>query len=90
MGEKYGDIIKQSAYKKFVSQRDTVGDTIEEERSMQLFNVILSCFGTGHALNTVDKLCGDNTGQEFGHSACKALNNWYIDPTQKDAMISCC
>ena len=64
------------------------GNLTEEMRSLELFNMILSCVGGGHALNTIEKVNDDNNGLECGYSAWKALSEWYLDPSQKDAMVS--
>ena len=85
---KSGAIIKQSIYKHFVSQAATAGNAVEEARSMELYNMILSCVGGGHALNTIEKVKDDNNGLECGYLALKSMKDWYLDPTQKDAMIS--
>ena len=85
---KSGAIIKQSIYKSFFSSAATAGDAVEAARSMELYNMILSCVGGGHALNTIEKVKDDNNGLECGYLALKALKDWYLDPTQKDAMIS--
>ena len=85
---KTGAIIKQSVYKVFVTRAATPLDMIEEARSMELFNMILSCVGSGHALNMVEKIRDDNNGKECGYSAWKALKDWYLDGTQTDTMIS--
>ena len=50
--------------------------------------MILSCVADGHALNTIEKVRDDNQGLECGYLAWKALNDWYLDPTQVDSMIS--
>ena len=83
-----GAIIKQSAYKSFITQPATPGDTVAEARSMELFNMMLSSVGDGHALNTVEKVRDDNNGTECGYKAWTALKDWYMDPSQKDAMVS--
>jgi len=85
---KAGAIIKQSIYKGFIHRAATVGNPTEEMRSLELFNMILSCVGGGHALNTIEKVKDDNNGLECGYSAWKALSDWYLDPSQKDTMVS--
>ena len=84
---KAGSIIKQSTYKKFINSPSNNGDVIEEARSSELFNMIYSCVGDGHALNVVEKVRDDNNGKECGHQAWAALKAWYLDDTQKDTMI---
>ena len=69
----YGSIIKKPVYKTLVKQPAYSGDANEEERSIELFNIIISCVGSGNALNMVDKFCDNNNGKECGHYACKDL-----------------
>jgi len=83
---KAGATIRQTVYRNFITRAAIQGDTIEEARSAELFNMILSCVGDGHALNTVEKVRDDNG--ECGHSAWKALENWYLDGSQKAQLIA--
>ena len=85
---KAGATIKQTAYKGLLDAAATPGNIIEEARSKELFNMILSCVAGGHALNTVEKVRDDAGGKECGYSAWRALKEWYLDPTQKDRMIA--
>ena len=48
---KAGATIKQTAYKGFLDAAATPGNVVEEARSKELFNMILSCVAGGHALN---------------------------------------
>ena len=80
-------IIKQSNYKTFVDRPATTGNVIEEARSTELFHMIYSCVGEGHALNVFEKVRDDNDNKEFGHAAWVALKAWYLDDTQKETMI---
>ena len=52
---KVGATIKQTAYKGFLDAAATPGNVVEEARSKELFNMILSCVACGHALNTVER-----------------------------------
>ena len=81
-------IIKQSVYRKFASQPATAVDTIAEASTMDLFNMILYFFGSGHELNTVLKVSDDNNGQECGNFSWKSIKGWYPEPTQKYTTIS--
>ena len=85
---KAGATIKQTVYKDFLTRLVTTGDAVDEARSKELCNMILSCVADGHALNTIEKVRDDNQGLECGYLAWKALNDWYLDPTQVDSMIS--
>ena len=42
---------------------------VEEARSAELYNMILSCVGIDHAFNTVEKVIDDNNGIECGSLA---------------------
>ena len=66
----------------------TVGDVVEEARSKELYNMILSSVAEGHALNTIEKARDNNNGVECAYLAWKSLKDWYLDPTQVDSMIS--
>ena len=66
----------------------TVGDIVSEARSKELCNMILSCVAGGHALNTIEKVRDSNNGIKCGYLAWKALQDWYLDPTQVDSMIT--
>ena len=70
---KAGSVIKQFTYKTFFSHAANNGDVIEEARSSELFNMIYSCVGDGHALNVVEKVRDDNNGNECGRQALAAL-----------------
>ena len=85
---KAGALIKQSGYKAFIDRPADPENAVEVARSQELFNMILSCVGDGHALNTVEKCRDENDGKECGHAAWKALGDWYLDDTQRDTMIS--
>ena len=85
---KAGATIKQTAYKDLLDSPATVGNTVEEARSKELYNMILSCVAGGHALNTIEKVRDDNNGLECGFKAWKSLKDWYLDPSQKDSLIS--
>ena len=87
---KAGATIKQTAYKGLLDNPAIAGNAVQEARSKELFNMILSCVAGGHALNTIEKVRDDNAGLECGYHAWKALKDWYLDPTQKDSMISHC
>ena len=50
--------------------------------------MILLCVAGGHALNTIEKVRNDNNGLECGFKAWKSLKYWYLDPSQKDSLIS--
>ena len=60
----------------------------DEARSKELYNMILSCVAGGHALNTIEKVWDSNNNVKCGYKDCKALKDWYLDPTQIDSMIS--
>ncbi len=85
---KAGATIKQTAYKGLLDSPARNGDAVEEARSKELYNMILSCVAGGHALNTIEKVRDDNNGLECGFKAWKSLKDWYLDPTQKDSLIS--
>ena len=85
---KAGATMKQTVYKDFLTRPATPGDAVEEARSKEFYNMILSCVADGHALNTIEKVRDDNDGLECGYLAWKALNDWYLDPTQIDSMIN--
>ena len=84
---KAGATIKQTAYKGFLDNPAVPGNAVEEARSKELFNMILSSVSGGHALNAIEKVRDDNQGVECGFKAWKALKDWYMDPNQKDLMI---
>ena len=84
---KAGATIKQTAYKDFLTRGATPGDRVEEARTKELYNMLLSSVSDGHALNTIEKVRDDNSGLECGYLAWKALQDWYLDPAQKDSMI---
>ena len=84
---KAGATIKQTAYKDFLTRGAKIGDVVEEARSKELYNMLLSCVSDGHALNTIEKVRDENNGLECGYLAWKALRDWYLDPTQKDSMV---
>ena len=50
--------------------------------------MILSCVADGHALDTIEMVRDDNNGLERGYLTWKALNDWYLYPTQVDSMIN--
>ena len=85
---KSASTIKQTVYGEFLQGPAPVNDLIKTTRSKELFNMILSCVADGHALNTIEKVRDDNNGSECGYSAWKALKDWYLNPNQKDSMIS--
>ena len=82
---KAGATMKQTVYKDFLTRPATAGDAVEEARSKELYNMILSCVADGHALNTIEKVRDDNQGLECGYLAWKALNDWYLDPLKSTA-----
>jgi hypothetical protein len=84
---KAGATIKQTAYKDLLDNAATIGDLVQEARSKELYNMILSCVADGHALNTIEKVRDNNNGLECGYLAWKSLKDWYLDPTQRDNMI---
>ena len=49
---KAGATIKQTQYKDFLVNPATVGDVVEEARSKELYNMIISSVAEGHALNS--------------------------------------
>ena len=53
---KAGATNKQTVYKGFLDAAATLGNVVEEVRSKELFNMILSCVAGGHALNTIKKV----------------------------------
>ena len=82
---KAGAIIKQSSYKDFISRPADPTDLAEVARSMELFNMILACVGSGHALNTVEKVRDDNAGLECvffhgRHSRIGTLTQFKLTP----------
>ena len=85
---KAGATIKQTAYKDLLDNPATSGDIVAEARSKELYNMILSCVANGHALNTIEKVRDSNNNIECGYKAWKSLQDWYLDPTQVDSMIS--
>ena len=85
---KAGATIRQTAYKHYITRQATAGNPVETARSSELYNMILSCVGDGHALNTVEKVKDANAGVECGHLAWKALKDWYMDETQINTMIA--
>ena len=84
---KAGATIKQTAYKGLLDNPAVPGDAVEEARSKELFNMILSSTSRGHGLNVIEKVRDDNNGLECGFNAWKVLKDWYMDPNQKDLMI---
>ena len=85
---KAGATIKQTGYKAYLDRPPVVGDVVEEARSKELYNMILSCVAGGHALNTIEKVRDTNNDKECGYLAWKSLKDWYRDPNQMDSMIS--
>ena len=49
---KAGALIKQTAYKHYLDREANHTDTTEVARSSELYNMILSCGGDGHTLNS--------------------------------------
>ena len=85
---KAGDTIKQTAYKDLLDNSDTAGDVVAEARSKELYNMIISCVTSGHALNTIKKVRDSNKNVECEYKAWIALKDWYLDSNQVDSMIS--
>ena len=83
-----GATIRQTAYKHYLTRAATVGDPAEEARSSELYYMLQSCVGEGHALNTVEKSKDSNNGVACGYLAWKALNDWYMDPSQTSTMVA--
>ena len=80
--------IRQTAYKHYLTRPAAEGHLIEEAQSSELFYMLQSCVGEGHALNTVDKAKDSNNGVACGYHAWKALNDWYMDPSQTNTMVA--
>ena len=84
---KAGATIRQTVYKRYLDRSAIKGNFVEEARSAELYNMILSCVGIGHALNTVEKVKDENNGIECGCMAWKSLKERYLDDSQKSQMI---
>ena len=85
---KAGAIINQTAYKHYLSRAATAGNVVEENRSSELYYMLVSCVGDGHALNTVEKIYAANNNVACGYQAWTALKNWYMDASQVNTMIA--
>ena len=83
-----GATIRQTAYKHYLTRAATIGDPAEEAHSSELYYMLQSCVGEGHALNTVEKSKDSNNGVACGYLAWKALNDWYMDPSQTSTMVA--
>ena len=49
--------------------------------------MLLLCVGSGSALNIVEKVRTDNHDVACGYTAYKALQSWFLDPSQKSKML---
>ena len=83
-----GATICQTAYKHYLTRGATPGDLAQETRSSELYYMLQSCVGEGHALNTVEKSKDLNGGVACGYQAWKALKDWYMDPSQTSTMVA--
>ena len=65
-----------------------MANTFEETRTSELYNMLLSCVGDGHTLNTVEKVNINLGGTKCGYHYLKALNNFYMDSSQKNVIMA--
>ena len=80
--------IQQTIYKYYLSRPAAEGNPMEEARSSELYYMLQSCVGEGHALNTLDKAKEANDGIACRYRAWKALKDWYMDPSQISTMVA--
>jgi hypothetical protein len=79
--------LRQTVYKPFMDRAADPNKPNEVKRKEELYNIILAAVLKGHACDIVEKLKDDANIGENGYEAWKALQAWYMDPSQKSTMI---